>query len=240
MYKYLLCILFFAGTILMSAQPQTSSELLEKSIAFHDPQNLWGSYTGKMKIVSSRPGKDDRLSVITFDQPRSRFKIVVTEDGVDKTYEMHGDSCTLAFEGKREFSQQVAEKYRLNCDRAQTLRDYYSYLYGLPMKLKDKGVNLDPEVKRKVFNEKKYLVLKATYDESIGKDTWYFYFDPETYAMEAYQFFHDESVGDGEYILLSGMENVSTMRLPKERAWYMNKDDRYLGTDTLIGSESME
>lgn len=240
MYKYLLFVLSFAVTFHVTAQPLSSSELLEKSIAYHDPQNLWGSYTGIMNVVSSRPGKDDRLSVIALDQPNSRFKIIVSEDGVDRTYEIHGDSCELTFEGRREFSEQVAKKYRLNCEQAKTTRDYYNYLYGLPMKLRDKGVNLDPDVRRKVFKEKEYLVVKATYDESIGTDTWYFYFDPESYAMEAYQFFHDESLGDGEYILLSGMEHVSTMKLPKVRAWYMNKDDRYLGTDTLVRSESMD
>lgn len=40
------------------------------------------------------------------------------------------------------------------------------------------------KVERKKFKGKAYLVLKATYNVSVGKDTWYFYFDPKTYAME--------------------------------------------------------
>ncbi len=28
--------------------------------------------------------------------------------------------------------------------------------------------------------------------KEVGEDTWYFYFDPLTYAMEVYQFYHEE------------------------------------------------
>ena len=48
----------------------------------------------------------------------------------------------------------------------------------------------------KTFKGKEYLVLKATYDEAVGKDVWYFYFDPETYAMEIYQFFRMDDDGN--------------------------------------------
>ena len=67
----------------------------------------------------------------------------------------------------------------------------------------------------------------------MGKDTWYFYFDPSTFALEVYQFYHDESKNDGEYILLSGEETVQGIKIPKTRAWYTNQANEYLGTDVL-------
>jgi hypothetical protein len=51
--------------------------------------------------------------------------------------------------------------------------------------------------------------------------------------MEVYQFFHDESKNDGEYILLTGEETINNIKMPKVRAWYYNKDQGYLGTDIL-------
>ena len=84
---------------------------------------------------------------------------------------------------------------------------------------------------------KDYLVLDVTYDQEVGSDVWRFYFDPETYAMEVYQFFKGEADGEGkntgEYILLEGIQMVEGMKIPKTRAWYYNKDDKYLGTDIL-------
>lgn len=71
------------------------------------------------------------------------------------------------------------------------------------------------------------------------KDTWYFYFDPDTYAMEVYQFYHDESKNDGEYILLKGITEINSIKMPKVRSWYYNKDDKYLGTDTLIKTSAL-
>ena len=50
--------------------------------------------------------------------------------------------------------------------------------------------------------------------------------------MEVYQFFK-ETKDSGEYILLSDLETINEIKFPKTRAWYYNKNDDYLGTDTL-------
>ncbi|CAM1345505.1 conserved hypothetical protein [Tenacibaculum amylolyticum] len=100
------------------------------------------------------------------------------------------------------------------------------------MKLKDSGTIIHDKIERKTFKGKEYLVLKATYDANVGKDTWFFYFNPKTYAMEVYQFYK-QAPDSGEYILLSGEETINGIKMPKTRAWYYNKDDGYLGTDTL-------
>jgi len=127
----------------------------------------------------------------------------------------------------------------MSCDRANLYKNYYTYLYGLPMKLNDPGTNLSETVENKAFKGKAYLVLKVTYDEAVGSDVWYFYFDPKTYAMEVYQFFKTDDNGkekrdSGEYILLTDEAVVNAIKMPKVRAWYYNKDDKYLGTDTLV------
>ena len=50
-----------------------------------------------------------------------------------------------------------------------------------------------------------------------------------------YRFFHDEPRNDGEYVTLEGEVAIDGLRIPKTRAWYYNRDDGYLGTDTLVG-----
>ncbi|WP_298507173.1 DUF6503 family protein, partial [uncultured Maribacter sp.] len=132
------------------------------------------------------------------------------------------------------------DSLKINCSRTKMMKDYYTYLYGLPMKLKDPGTIIDSIVVRKSFKDKEYLVLKVTYDKEVGEDVWYFYFNPNTYAMEVYQFFHDESKNDGEYILLSDEEEIQDIKMPKNRAWYYNKDDKYLGTDILTKTEELQ
>ena len=107
------------------------------------------------------------------------------------------------------------------------------------MKLRDPGTIISEAVETKNFKGKDYLVLKTSYDKGVGTDVWYFYFNPKTYAMEVYQFFRTDEDGNakldtGEYILLNEEAIVNGIKMPKVRAWYYNKDDTYLGTDTLV------
>ena len=215
------------------AQTGEAEVILSKSIEYHDPEGKWGQYKGSFTVELTTPGQDPRISEIQMDQPQSAFQLKMTQGETTKTYGMNKDQCQLTFNGNADFPEEVADEHRLTCERAQMYRDYYSYLYGLPMKLRDPGTQLSPEVQKRSFKGKEYLVLKVTYDVEVGKDTWYFYFNPNTYAMEVYQFFHDEAANDGEYILLEGIFELDGMRLPKTRTWYTNKEEKLLGTDTL-------
>jgi len=232
MRKFLLISFVFSFGIATS-QKLSGPELLDKAIAFHDPNNLWKSFNGKLEVKMETPESSDRLSTIVLDLPNSKFNIRVTKDEDFYTYKLQGDSCSISLNGSSNISEEDIKKFRLSCDRAKMYRNYYTYLYGLPMKLKDSGTIVHEKVKRKTFKNKEYLVLKITYNKEVGDDIWYFYFDPLTYAMEVYQFYHDESKNDGEYILLNGMEEINGIQMPKIRNWYYNKDDKFLGADVL-------
>ena len=232
--------LYLASIILLglscrigNAQEITGSELLKKSIAYHDSDGNWKNFKGKMSITMNSPSSADRNSIIYMNLPAQYFKSKVRKGNHTVESIIEKDSCTLKLNGSTNIAQVYRDSLNISCERARMMKNYYTYLYGLPMKLEDPGTIIDPKVEKKTFKEKEYLVLKVKYEESVGKDTWYFYFDPKTYAMEVYQFFHNESKNDGEYILLSGMMELNGIKMPKIRAWYYNKDDKYLGTDTL-------
>ncbi len=233
MMRYFFVLLFCMGVFQTQGQELSATEVLEKSIAYHDPNQLWDVFEGKLFITMSYPDGRQRLSEVEIDLPKEYFKLTTTNDDIVIEQTMDKEVCTLKLNGSTSISDEDKKTHRLSCERAQTMKNYYTYLYGLPMKLKDPGSHLDTVVQNKRFKDKEYLVLKITYDENVGKDTWYFYFDPTSYAMEVYQFFHDESKNDGEYILLSEIENVASIKMPKIRKWYYNNDDKYLGTDVL-------
>lgn len=65
------------------------------------------------------------------------------------------------------------------------------------MKLKDPGTIIHEQVNLDKFMGEMYLTLKVTYKKEVGEDTWYFYFNQQNYALEAYQFYHDEEKNDG-------------------------------------------
>ncbi len=240
MVKYGILTLVSIFSFVGIAQEMTPETLLAKSITYHDPDSAWESFRGSLSITMETPKNSNRYSEVALDLPANYFKLSVKKD--DTVYELLLDKgdCQLSLNGSENITEENAKKYRLSCDRTITMKNYYTYLYGLPMKLKDPGTILIPEVATKTFKGKQYLVLKVQYDESVGSDTWYFYFDPKTYAMEVYQFFHNEAENDGEYILLNGIMEIQNMKIPQKRAWYTNKDSRLLGTDILTAYRKLD
>ena len=226
-------LLLFLAVSTITAQKITSLQLLEKAIEYHDPQGNWPKFKGSFKVTMKTPNSSDRVSTIFLDLPTRRFSLEVKKDNDLFRYELKGNERSISLNGNNDISTEDKERLRLSCERGRMYKNYYTYLYGLPMKLKDPGTLIDPVVTTKTFKNKEYLVLKVTYEKEVGDDIWYFYFDPETYAMEVYQFYHDESKNDGEYILLEGIEEINGIKMPKTRAWYYNKDGKYLGTDIL-------
>ncbi|MGB5431187.1 DUF6503 family protein [Eudoraea sp.] len=233
MTKSFLLLFFALNTTIIFGQNLTDTQLLNKAIAYHDPEGNWEDFRGQLFITMKTPNSSDRLSEITIDLPRQYFKLVTKKDDTTTEQILSKQDCKLLLNGSDTISEDETKKHRLTCERTQSMRNYYTYLYGLPMKLKDPGTILDPKVYQKTFKGKIYDVLKVTYKEPVGKDTWYFYFDPATSALEVYQFYQNEEDNDGEYIILTGQEKVNGIKMPKIRAWYYNNNDTYLGTDTL-------
>jgi len=180
------------------------------------------------------PNKPNRVTELKINLPEEYFYSKATSDNNSTEFILEKDSCKILYNGSADFSEEVAKEKRLNCERATMYKNYYTYLYGLPMKLKDPGTIIHEKVALKKFHGKEYLVLKATYEEGVGNDIWYFYFDQNTYAMEVYQFFHEEAKNDGEYILLTEEVIINDIKMSKNRAWYTNKEDQLLGTDIIM------
>ena len=229
--KKLLTLLLLFTSIISYSQELTGDQLLEKAIQFHDPNGNWETFKGTLLVTMETPKGAPRNSEIKINLPEEYFYVKAKSGENTTEYTVIKENSKIEFNGKIPTEAEKKE-HKLSFERANLYKNYYTYLYGLPMKLKDEGTIIHQKVERKKFKEKEYLVLKATYNQKVGKDTWYFYFDPETYAMEVYQFFK-ATKDSGEYILLSGLETINEIKMPKTRAWYYNKDDGYLGTDVL-------
>lgn len=214
-------------------------QLLENSIQYHDPNGAWQSFKGLLSISMQTPNGADKISDIIIDLPKEYFNLTVKKEENIIEQTIVRDTCFLALNGSTSISKKEMTALDISCESARKMKNYYTYLYGLPMKLKDSGTRLDRNIQTKSFHGKQYLALKVTYDDPVGKDIWYFYFNSISYALEAYQFFHDEVKNDGEYILLSEEVSVNGIKIPKVRAWYYNKNNEYLGTDILIKASGL-
>lgn len=202
--KYASTLLLLFVSIFSLSQDLTGNELLEKSIQFHNPTGSWSTFNGALLVTMKTPKNSNRKSKININLPKEYFSVVAVRDSIMTEFILHKVACSFSFNGDKNPSEEIKKKYNLNCERAKMLKDYYTYLYGLPMKLKDKGTIINQKVIKKTFQGKDYLMLKVTYSEEVGKDTWCFYFDSKSCSMEVYQFFKDVHKNDTEYILFSG------------------------------------
>ena len=213
----------------LKAQQLNGTQLLEKAINYHDPNGEWDTFKGTLFVEMTTPDRSARMTEIYIDLPGSFFQAVAKQDDIKTTYTVKNGNCAVNTEPPQEKNP--------DCERAVMYRNYYTYLYGLPMKLKDPGTIIDPKVEMVTFKGKEYLRLKASYTEEVGSDVWFFYFDPQTYALQVYQFYKGDPNGKGketgEYILLEGESLIGGMRIPKDREWFYNKDDKFLGKDAL-------
>ena len=208
-------------------------EVLEKSIRYHDPNGTWEKGSFQFSFHESRP-TSYRLTDVVLNNSRQTFQLF-QRSGKDQFLRYAGpEGCRHEFNGSKDIPEDIRKKYRLSCERSTMFKNYYSYLWGLPMKLRDPGAIIDPTVRLRNFFGQDLFEIKVTYEPEVGGDTWYFYFDQETFALSGYRFYHDESKNDGEYILLSGEAEVGGLKLPKKREWYTHRDRRYLGTDELV------
>jgi len=218
----------------------TPEQIIEKAIDYHDPNGMWdqGRITLEVhtayseEFAKKRGSKDAKLTIVL--SPGHEVFSYTKEAGGDKIEIKleHGEG-SIAVNGTTEVSDE--DKERLRLAEPALYRDYCEYLYGMPMKLRDPGTIVDPHVNNVSFNSKDAWALKVTYDPEVGEHTWYFYFDPVTFALIGYKFYKDESKNDGEYITFEDeiVDDSSGLRLPKIRAWYYNANDGHLATDDI-------
>ncbi len=231
-----LVTLVLPAAVAIGGEVPVPDELLRVAVAQHDPQNEWATSSYRMVVRETRPDGSNRDTSLLIDNRSGRFEMASLRDGDMLVGSLGPARCEWTVNGSSRFTDETRDHHRLTCERLERLRNYYVYLWGLPMKLGDPGTHLG-EVAAREFEGKPALELRVTYEESVGSDIWYIYFDPERRAMIGYRFYHDEAANDGEYIVLEGTLEDAGLRLPKSRAWYTHKEGRYLGTDTLLSIE---
>jgi len=221
-------------------EPELSAaQLVEAAIQHHDPQGVWSEAELVFHLQEKRPDGTIRVSRLELDNATGAFQVFGRQEvGSDEgklDVAVESGECSFSIDG-REPTAEETEKRRLDCERWASMRNYYVYLWGMPMKLRDPGTQIDAEVERTEFMGRSVDAIRVTYEPEVGGDIWYFYFDPKTHRLVGYRFFHDEAANDGEYLLVEGETRAGSMSLVRDISWYVNADDRFLGKDTLVGA----
>ena len=242
-------VLFLAVTGLLAAltpacKPKISEAeaLLQQSIDYHDPEGAWSSKPIELTVMvrlserlAADRGYESRTDRINFDNGNDTFRYQSVKGDARIEIIGEGDELLALLNGSSEISDEDRATHSLAANGLPRWRDYFSYMFGMPMKLRDPGTYLDPTVKRMTFEDRGVLALRVTYDEEVGSDVWDFFMDPDTKALVGCRFFHDESIPDGEFLLFDGeVEGPHGLLLPRNRYWRMNVDGEYIALDEIL------
>lgn len=232
------CVLVLLLLNACKSKTTSDSELLKKTLAYHDPQGNWSTLKTRLFIISSDTAGQEHAFEIELDNATGYFAHISRQDGKELVKGFADGKEFYLLDGKQEIGEEDRKKYGLTSESLKWVHSFYPYLYGLPMKLTDKGVQATDVAAAEELEGKRYHVVQVNFEPSVGSDNWFFYFEPDTYAMKAYRFNHGEP-DSGEYILLEHEEIVDGIRMPKVRKWYWNKNNQYIGTDTLVKAQAL-
>ncbi len=234
-----LAIVLSCGAVPAQEQPNAAALLIDRSIRHHDPGGVWETRRIRIEMETKfssaqagRFGSRNSRAVLYLAPAHGEFRYA--KDSSKEKFELllrHGVASLVSGD-----SASASDRNRESLlARAPGYRDYFEYLFGLPMKLRDPGTIVDPDVDTVDFAGRSVSRIRVTYEPEVGKNTWYFYFDPVTAALVGCRFYTVESKNDGEYITFEEeiVDEASGLRLPKIRAWYFNRDDSHLATDTI-------
>ena len=211
----------------------SGTEVLNKSIEYHDPKGNWPKFHGQLYFHAKEPQDTAIYERVFLDNRYSFFGHISNVD--DKRIEK-GIMDTLYFSrinGDSSITAEDRKKYRLLKRAITAARNSYLFLYGLPMKMKDNGISIRSEVETDTFNRKICYVAKADFDKKIGNDSWILYVNKSNFALEGYRFYHNRKPNDGEFIICQDIIEIQHIKIPQTRYWYSNETGEYIATDIV-------
>lgn len=214
-FKVLVLLLSSFLLLACDQNPHSSREIVNKSIAFHDPGNNWKNFKGKL-FFESRFSFNDSVPEaleLTFDIANQFFRYKNIDRKVDIIY--NKDVCELISENG-------------SCDGYSLTSKFYPFIWGLPMKLNEPGVHPEKDFRKTTFNNLSAWEVEVRY---TNENYWY-YFDVNNYALVGFKFIKNDSSQKGEIVVLKDIDSLNEIKFPKHRTW-LNLDSTLIGTNEL-------
>ena len=97
--KYVLLSTFLVLTHTGHGQELTGRALLEKAIAYHDPNDQWAMFNAQMQIEMETPKSGLRRTEVSINLPADYFKTIVIKANDTIISELDKGKCSLALNG---------------------------------------------------------------------------------------------------------------------------------------------
>ena len=212
-----------------------SSEILEKSTKFHDPNGIWGNLELSIHIQEPRLNNPGRYSLIKLNNNDNSFELVRNRDHHLSRYIVDRDgNIKVYLDDKEDIASDLIEKYRLDKPRVLKYRDSYQMRYGLPMSLTDDAIKSIGKVESSTYNNQACYKIPIELNKEMFSTHWLIYIAKSNFEYKGMEIIFPDDYTKGERLYFEGIFSIDNIKVPRIRHWHKYSDDTYSGSDIII------
>lgn len=204
-----------------SIKTKTAQDIVEASIKFHDPKNKWANLNAEFLFESKFSFNDsvpEELQV-TIDVQKNDFQYHNLDRKVNIQYPQ--ESCII-LQGEG------------TCEGYRWTKNFYTYVWGLPMKLQDSEARIQEGFSSDTINNIPLNVVAVHYENENFK----FYFDQKSSELKFFSFIKNNAEKHGEFIELRGLFEYNEIKFPAVKEWRESDSKKLIGTNEVITIKS--
>lgn len=237
-------ILLIAVTIsltgfLQKTSAQTAGEVLKKAIAFHDPEQKWTDYSGKVFLSTTfADGRNSGGEIIEVGTGEDYYKCIRLSSKI--TWGIKNGEVFREVEGNKSPDADMIKKSGTSDESIQQYKGWHYFHFGILSELKASGLVLDEKVETVKFQGNDCLSLQFICDDNKLKDefykgtNWTLFIDPDDFSLRGLR----ETGLMNRYAILSGILNINGLKLPLCRVWFNNEDNSFFMADVFANPSS--
>lgn len=130
-FRPLLHLSGFLALLLLGScqqQPSVDSEMLEKTLAYHDPENNWPELKTRLYLSSADTAGQENTFEIELDNSTGYFAHISRQDGKEAVKGFADGKEFYLLDGKGDISAEDREKYGLTPEDLKWVHSFYGYL----------------------------------------------------------------------------------------------------------------
>lgn len=229
------CFCLLLAACQQSPTPPTPQQLLARAIAQHDPEGQWESMRFHAHIQEPRVANTQRYSIVDMDNASGAFSLSRNRGAHVARYALDAQgNSSVWLDGKQDFADSTAAKYRLDTAMVRRYRGFYHFMYGLPMVLGDTAQLVAGEAQRTMFQGQPCYQVALEANHAPMSKHWRVYIGVDTPWVRGVDIVFPAAPEKGERIVFGLPMSVGGVWLPRARHWHGLADGQYGGTDIVM------
>lgn len=229
------CFLFYSNGQ-SKVKNVTGQEILEQTIKYHDPNNMWNSYKGKLFEVTVFPSKYVVKETIEIDNENDFYLSTCFQDfGILKRGIEKGKSI-FSLNDKPDIPDNIKNNWGISDEDIKIFSVEHHSHFGLPMVLKNSGMKLNKEVEIADFDGRKCYALKFIGDSDLVRNSFcegerVLYIDMNDYAMRG------EKNSNFIHAIFSGEIDINGIKVVHSKAFYTEEGEKLFSSLNFLATE---